>query len=47
MPKGVSIPNMMDNEYVALLYTCLKHVEGKIDFEKVATELGLKDATFT
>ena len=46
MPKGYSIPNMMDNEIVALLYTCLKHNEGNIDFQKVATDLGLKGVAF-
>jgi hypothetical protein len=46
MPKGYSIPNMMDNEVVALFYTCLKCNEGNINFKQVATILGLKDATF-
>jgi hypothetical protein len=44
MPKGYSITNMMDNEIVALFYTCLKHSEGNINFRKVAADLVLKDA---
>ena len=46
MPKGVPIPNMMDNELVALFYACLKHNEGVIDFQAVSTMLGFKDAAF-
>jgi uncharacterized protein YpuA (DUF1002 family) len=46
MPKGHNIPNMMDNEYIALLYTCLKRNESNIDFQKVANDLALKDAAF-
>jgi hypothetical protein len=46
MPKGHYIPNMMDNEYVALLYTCLKRNEGDIDFQKVATDLWPEGCSF-
>jgi hypothetical protein len=46
MPKGHHIPNMMDNEVVALFYTCLKCHDGNIDFQQVATMLGFKDAAF-
>lgn len=46
MPTGKPVPNMMDNEVVALFYTCLKNYEGAIDFKAVATALGMKDAAF-
>jgi hypothetical protein len=44
MPTGHAIPNMMDNEVVEFFYTCLKNVQGPIDFEEVARILGLKNA---
>jgi hypothetical protein len=43
MPTGHTIPNMMDNEVVEFFYTCIKNVDGIINFGEVAKTLGLKD----
>lgn len=43
MPKGKPLANMMEHEVVEVLYTCIKHAN--IEFDQVAKELGLKDAT--
>ena len=45
MPKGKPLANLMDNEVVEVMYTCIKHAQNNIDFESVAKELGLKNAT--
>lgn len=45
MPKGKPLANMMDNEVVEVLYTCMKHGQNGVDFNEVAKELGLKDAS--
>ena len=44
MPTGKPIPNMMDNEVVDFLYTCVQATNMTINFEEVAGKLGLKDA---
>lgn len=44
MPKGHTVPNMMDNEIVEFYHTCLKNLDGVVNFQEVARILGLKDA---
>ena len=44
MPKGKPLANLMDNEVVEVMYTCIKHAQNNIEFSEVAKELGLKDA---
>ena len=46
MPTGKPVPNMMGDEYFALVYTALKHA-GDIDYQAVANDLGLPSIAFT